>query len=673
MPASAQTAPEVTLGKLTLRVRGPAGVVQTVVLTAECCRIGSGEGCTLRLRAPGIRDVHCVISRGPKRTVVRGLTKEAWLNGAVFFESPLVVGDCLRVGTLEIDVLTDERIGGDAETTGTNAASTANSSREGIADDADRAAWAAETVSQLQQLVAEQTADVHATAADAAAPERPPSPPTPPEVRGRSQDALPQQEPVQAASQADVPQPMRRLEDGLGDRLARLEDQSRHLERFVGEVGKLQSAWETESRQRQTEQEQAEAQRRESLANLDRRINDLNDAVGELGRQTQALIDGFHGLQTQPAAAQDELQRRLANLETQWAAAASRVAAGEGTGSDGFSGLAEADRGYAAESLDRAPGERSEAFDPSAAPENEAELAFEPVSREAPLSTLEVLRRMGASVDFADDEEAPLAASPTPSAAISPAAERAKPLAAAGQGQRHGQQDDGDSIEQYMSQLLGRMRAAEVTERAPQADPPPAAASADRLRPGDDMPTPPVRLAAVPWQLVPRAPAPELIADFSAMRALANNTARQAIDTHRRRRQVRSTRGKLLVAAVALVLSFALLWVSTGGSRPALWSAVASMLVSVYWGGRYIRLKRQLRGKPDRERSDDAQQASEQPTASQTDDRSPVLVHAESLAPAAEDAHANSPVMDDSVIDRANAELLSDAQLTVADTADRPI
>src|SRR5262245_25902655 len=109
MPASAQTAADAALGKLILRVRGPAGTTQTVALTSACCRIGSGDDCTLRLRAPGIRDVHCVISRGLRRTVVRGLAKETWLNGAAFFESPLTVGDCLRLGRLEIDVIADER------------------------------------------------------------------------------------------------------------------------------------------------------------------------------------------------------------------------------------------------------------------------------------------------------------------------------------------------------------------------------------------------------------------------------------------------------------------------------------------------------------------------------------------------------------------------------------
>src|SRR5205807_1758427 len=85
----------------------------------------------------------------------------------------------------------------------------------------------------------------------------------------------------------------------------------------------------------------------------------------------------------------------------------------------------------------------------------------------------------------------------------------------------------------------------------------------------------------------------ERSADLSALRALANNTARQAIDTHHHRGQVRSTRGKLLVAGVALAISLTLMCFSTG-SGLTLWASIASLLVSLYWGGRYFLLTRKL-------------------------------------------------------------------------------
>src|SRR5206468_1490486 len=112
--------------------------------------------------------------------------------------------------------------------------------------------------------------------------------------------------------------------------------------------------------------------------------------------------------------------------------------------------------------------------------------------------------------------------------------------------------NDGESIEDYMSQLLQRMR----TPKAGESTAPPIAPLLSQAGPAPVVP--PVAATEtkgprpMPLERAPRLPPPELSADFSAMRALANNTARQAIDTHRRRGLVRSTKGNLLVAATAL-------------------------------------------------------------------------------------------------------------------------
>jgi hypothetical protein len=89
------------------------------------------------------------------------------------------------------------------------------------------------------------------------------------------------------------------------------------------------------------------------------------------------------------------------------------------------------------------------------------------------------------------------------------------------------------------------------------------------------------------------------------MRALANNTARQAIDTHHRRGQVRNTRGKLFLAGIALAISIILLRFSAGTGL-TLWTAIGSLLVSIYWGGRYFLLRRKLRsqGRTEKKKPD---------------------------------------------------------------------
>ncbi len=410
MGAPAQLAANVALGKLTLRVRAPGGAVQTVVLTSACCRIGSGDSCTLRLRAPGIRDVHCIISRGPRRTVVRGLTKETWLNGAVFFESPLEVGDCLRLGRLEIDVLTDERSGGDADTACTNGASIAPNADEDSHERTISEACSTAAARQLQQLTADQTAELGAIAAETPLPESEP-------IRSRvkakdeSQPGFGQPEStLQAASgAADSLEGMGDLEVRLGKRLGRLEDQSRQLEQALHQVSDLGTVCDAENRQWRADHQQAEAARRESLGNLDRRVNDLSDAMDGLRRQAQTLDEEFRSLKSEQIAAQQELQRRVAVLETDLAAARSRESAREASRATvGAEGCAEPDRRDTAQGPDRSQHEAA-AAQSSAVADGQGDLAFEQVAGDAPQSTLDVLRRMGTSVDFSDDEEAPVA------------------------------------------------------------------------------------------------------------------------------------------------------------------------------------------------------------------------------------------------------------------------
>ncbi len=702
MPASAQTAADATLGKLTLRVQAPAGTTQTVVLTSACCRIGSGDGCTLRLRAPGIRDVHCVIFRGPRRTVVRGLAKETWLNGAVFFESPLNVGDRLGLGRLEIEVLTDERLTDEGEATSLDDSTLpppdadGGSLREGAARGelpaesasprpAEAAALLADASGQLEELVAHQTAEFSAAVAS----ETPCLPEHSHAAAGAGGDrpqaaAIPQEEARDAAASlvAEALEKVRGVEDRLDERLGKLQDQSRQLERAIGDVCALRSAGEDECRQLRAEQQQAEAAWRQSFGDLDSRVKELAAAAaipraatggkepGADWRQLderQAVLERLVGQEDQQygkasqqleavlarvaqveatlakaetsgqavesrlaqverlelklaelacqrgaqSAAYDELQRRFASLETELVAARSYEPArdaGTRAPADETDRAPRPDRG----ALDGPPREAAAAAESSTFEEPQPEeVAFEPVSQEAPLSTLDVLRRMGATVNFADDEESP--APPRASARPVPArppVESPQPSPGAGHADRHGgRHEDGEAIEQYMSQLLQRMRAPKAEEVWGELSPPPKADSPTPPPPSPREVAPAASPSAptspnTPSQFVPRALAPELTADFSAMRALANNTARHALDTHRRGRQVRSTRGKLVVAAIALALSFTLLWLSTSGSSLVLWSAVTSLLVSVYWGGRYLLLTRRLRGVA--EKDDDA-------------------------------------------------------------------
>ncbi len=65
--------------------------------------IGGGPRCALRLNAPGTKPVHCVVSLGEEGPVVRRWADETLLNGETFTEALLADGDCLSIGTAQVE------------------------------------------------------------------------------------------------------------------------------------------------------------------------------------------------------------------------------------------------------------------------------------------------------------------------------------------------------------------------------------------------------------------------------------------------------------------------------------------------------------------------------------------------------------------------------------------
>lgn len=90
---------------LVLKVRGSSRDGQVLRLKSPKCTIGSGSRCTLRLRARGVRPIHCLVVRGSSSTVVRRWSPDTRLNGRTFTDAELVRGDRLSVGTIELEVL----------------------------------------------------------------------------------------------------------------------------------------------------------------------------------------------------------------------------------------------------------------------------------------------------------------------------------------------------------------------------------------------------------------------------------------------------------------------------------------------------------------------------------------------------------------------------------------
>ena len=105
---SSTTAPSLTAAAtpaLTLRICGTPQDGRLVRLNGLKCTIGSDSKCTLRLRAPGVSPFHCLIVRGPERTIVRRWSDDTRLNGQEFTAAMLNFGDRLTVGSVEFEVV----------------------------------------------------------------------------------------------------------------------------------------------------------------------------------------------------------------------------------------------------------------------------------------------------------------------------------------------------------------------------------------------------------------------------------------------------------------------------------------------------------------------------------------------------------------------------------------
>jgi hypothetical protein len=168
-----------------------------------------------------------------------------------------------------------------------------------------------------------------------------------------------------------------------------------------------------------------------------------------------------------------------------------------------------------------------------------------------------------------------------------------------------GGSDEEESVDDYMTRLLARHRGGGGAEASapqrPLARPAPAQAATSSVARNAVQTSAAASAAAPtekqePLELSPRTVAPEKHSDFSAMRELANFSARGALRRHERRRLSTVTNAKLLVMVVALTVGGSLVWLrrmpTTNGT--AYYSAAAAFLVALLWGAQYLVLTLRL-------------------------------------------------------------------------------
>lgn len=161
-------------------------------------------------------------------------------------------------------------------------------------------------------------------------------------------------------------------------------------------------------------------------------------------------------------------------------------------------------------------------------------------------------------------------------------------------GNAHGGEED-DSVEAYMKNLLARMRgtpenAVEVQPAAPVA--PPSSYAPTRPSPYELRNAMREEQIGLPDDLepmdldsyVPLTNAPEKSKNISALRELANSTARTAIHKSTRRKTLSGSLMKFAISAIALTVAAALFAINGVAVNIALIATMAALFVALIWG-----------------------------------------------------------------------------------------
>ncbi|MDX1945416.1 MAG: hypothetical protein SFU86_08405 [Pirellulaceae bacterium] len=323
---------------LALVVRGGEHDGCEIRLRAAKCTIGSAPGCTLRLRSPGVSPLACWILRGPGGTVVRRRASDTQLNGGAFRDAPLAPGDCLRIGSVKLEVLScsvapavasepsreepllDEQRAELEQTARTSAATASRLQAELTSIEQSSSRQLLELTDQVQRLGTER--DVAQAAAAQAAAER----------AAAAQVAAN----VETARQLAWLEERDRLEARCGDLSRQLECQRTELETLRAEQSQrnlappveappvaAQMTISMEQIRREADEEQAELRRerddlavehqtlRTSFADLTRQLREAQVAQQELDRTSTAQAE-LQALAHERLARIEQLEQQLA-------------------------------------------------------------------------------------------------------------------------------------------------------------------------------------------------------------------------------------------------------------------------------------------------------------------------------------------------------------------------
>jgi len=555
-------------GELVLRVVAPSREGQIVRLRSYKCSVGAGPRCTLRLRARGLRPVHCLIVRGPRRAIVRRWSPDTLLNGQSFTDAELRTGDRLSMGKVELEVVEPgwmprpardlPRIPHVPPPPVASPCPGSTSANPRVSPGADALATRLKQAGQLSRQRLRRLVQQLRQAREELA-------------RHDGQQLQQQQRQAERV----------RLEDELRQRTQELNVEAADLDA-------QRQALQDETRQWQARQHAADLQLQARAQELEAKLARMRAEQKSLEGQQSHWQQQNAVIERQRVEWQEEQsawERQRAERQEEQSAWERQRAEWRVEQSTWDRQRAERDRGQGQESL----GSEAEALPVEEPPERELE--FQAPNAEAPTNLAEVLRRLGANVLPDDDslgdenEDAALSSEPRPSNACP---ETAGVASSSG--------EDDESMDEYTARWLQRLRSvqAESGSRSP------SEARAPRLSPKNDAPpeggTQPAEdesggassLESVlrkPQGLTPRGAAPETVSGLAAMRELANLSAQAAIETHWSRQALHKLVGKLVFVLMATAVGSGLLWMhyQFGTGNLNFYGAMIAYLIALIW------------------------------------------------------------------------------------------
>lgn len=109
---------------------------QQLVLKNRKSILGSHESCTVKLNSPTVQPVHCMIINGKKGTIVRNFHADTRINGHAFQDQWLEAGDAISVGS--VDLTRQHQFGAHAVANEINSPSQATANAEELLDLVER-------------------------------------------------------------------------------------------------------------------------------------------------------------------------------------------------------------------------------------------------------------------------------------------------------------------------------------------------------------------------------------------------------------------------------------------------------------------------------------------------------------------------------------------------------